>query len=344
MGRKVAGDEGWMRMALEEARRDRGHASPNPAVGAVIVKRGRLLARGYHARCGAAHAEVEALDSLRPASRARGAELFVTLEPCSSHGRTPPCTEAIIAAGISRVVYGATDPDPRHRGRAARLLRRAGIEVVRGVLETECKQLNEAWRHWISTGLPFVIAKAGMSLDGRIGSPPARRWITGPQARADAMNLRARVDAILVGAATVREDNPRLTLRGHPGHRQPLRVVWTRTGRLPTACHLLKDRFQDRTLVCRRGSLREVLRALGRRGVTSVLIEGGGKTLGAAFDQGLVDRVVFYVAPKLIGGFVPAVGGRGVGSNRERLRLESVTFVPFGGDVRITGDVVRTQT
>ena len=328
-----------MRAALFEARKGSGCTHPNPAVGAVIVKGRRILSKGWHRAAGCPHAEIEALNGLKSRLRAKGCTIFVTLEPCSTHGRTPPCTQAIIDAGICRVVYGARDPNPRHAGRADAILRAAGIEVASGVLAAECDELNAGWNKWISTGLPLVIAKAGMSLDGRIASPPGRRWITSEESREDAMDLRARSGAILVGGETIRTDNPKLTVRGRPGAPQPWRVIWTKSGNLPDSSHVFTDRHRSKTLVYQGKSLRSVLRDLGKRGVEQVLIEGGGRTLGEAFDRGLVDRVVFYLAPVLLGGPIAAVGGRGTASIPNGIALENVSYRVTGGDMRIEGTV-----
>lgn len=333
-------DEKHLRAALREAARGVGHTSPNPAVGAVIVRGGRVLARGFHRRAGGPHAEIEALRALKNPALARGATLYVTLEPCSTHGRTPPCVEAIIRAGFARVVIGATDPNPAHAGRGVELLRAAGLVVTSGVLENACRELNAGFNKWIVTRLPLVIAKAGMSLDGRLTRPPGEgQWLTSPASRADAMRLRARVDAILIGAQTLRADNPRLTVRGVPGARQPWRVVVTRRGNLPKDAHVFTDAHRDRTLVFRGQSLRSVLRELGRREITSVLLEGGGRVLGDAFDRRLVDRVHFYLAPLLCGGPVPAVGGRGVGTTAEAPLLRNPRYDKIGGDLRLTAEV-----
>ena len=332
-------DEKMMRLALKEARKGMGHTSPNPAVGAVLVKNGRVLSKGWHRAAGLPHAEIEALRALKQPSAAKGATIYVTLEPCSTHGRTPPCSAAIIESGVTRLVYGARDPNPKHAGRADEILRQAGIEVLPGVLEAECESLNRAWNKWIRTGLPYVIAKTGMSLDGRIGSPKGKRWITSEASRKDAMKLRAASGAILVGAETVRADNPSLTVRGIPVNQQPLRVVWSRSGNLPPNCHLLTDEHRERTLVFQGKSLTEVLQNLGHMGVEQVLIEGGGRTLGEAFDEGLVDRVVFYVAPVLLGGETPSVAGCGVESNESAIRLKEATYTRIGDDIRIDGFV-----
>lgn len=326
-------DEAMMRLAIREARKGIGKTAPNPAVGAVLVRNGVVISKGWHRAAGKPHAEIKALEKV---SDAVGCTLYVTLEPCSTRGRTPPCTAAIIQAGITRVVFGATDPNPSHAGRAVKILKNAGVEVLTGVLEIECRGLNVAWNKWIASGLPFVTAKAGMSLDGRIASFPGRRWITSEAARADAMKLRAHCDAILVGAETVRVDDPQLILRGAGKSPQPLRVVWSRSGKLPPGSKILTDEFRDRTLVFQGKSLLSVLCDLGRRGVQHVLIEGGGRTHGEAFDRGLVDRVVFYIAPILLGGSTPAVGGRG----KLDIQLVNPVYKKVGADLRIEAVVL----
>ncbi len=328
----------FMDAALREAERGVGQTSPNPAVGAVIVRGERIVARGFHRRAGAPHAEIEALAALKKVELARGATLFVTLEPCSTQGRTPPCVEAIIRAGFAHVVIGAIDPNPAHAGRGVELLRSAGIQVTTGIREPECRSLNVAFNHWIVTKMPWVIAKAGMSLDGRLTRPPGEdRWLTSDASRADAMELRARVDAILIGANTLRIDNPRLTVRGISGARQPWRVVLTRSGDLPPDAHLFTDEQRDRTLVFVGKNLPAVLRELGRKQIISVLIEGGMRVLGEAFDRRLVDEVRFYLAPILCGGPVLAVGGRGVGATAEAPQLTDISYRKIGGDLCLSG-------
>ena len=323
--------------ALAEARRGIGKVSPNPAVGAVLVQRGRITATGYHRASGLPHAEIECLADA-PSSALRSATLYITLEPCSTTGRTPPCTNAIVRAGVGRIVIGATDPNPLHSGRGIRALRAAGIEVTAGVLAAECSRLNEAFNKWIVTGKPFVIAKCGMSLDGRLTrSPDEERWMTSPAARRHARLLRTQVDAIVIGAETLRQDNPRLTTRGVRNARQPWRVVLSRSGKLPRAAHLFTDRFAERTLVYRAKSLKQVFADLGRREITSVLIEGGGEVLGQAFDAHLVDRVQFYLAPLLAGGPVVAVGGKGAASTLEGAHLAEIRYENLGRDLVVNG-------
>lgn len=304
----------WMQVAIAEAVRGRGKTAPNPIVGAVIVRDGNMLSTGYHAAAGGPHAEIEALRHLD--SPIGGATLYITLEPCSTFGKTPPCTHAIIDANIARVVYGATDPNPNHQGRAAKTLEQAGIEITTSVLARECEQLNQYWNHRMRTGLPWVIAKCGMSLDGRISSFPGRRWITSEKSRRDAMRLRAKVDAILVGGNTIRDDDPALTVRGLSKKStpsiHPWRVIWSRSGNISPRAQVLTDAYQHKTMIETDKSLQATIGDLGARGISSLLIEGGGKTLGEAFYHQLVDEVRFYVAPLLLGGPVNSVGAIGL--------------------------------
>jgi diaminohydroxyphosphoribosylaminopyrimidine deaminase/5-amino-6-(5-phosphoribosylamino)uracil reductase len=330
-------DEKFMRAALKEAKKALGKTSPNPAVGAVLVINNRIVAKGHHREAGRDHAEIECLRDFGGAVPA-GATLFVTLEPCSTAGRTAPCTNAIISAGVRNVVVGAIDVNPRHSGEGIMQLRNAGVNVREGVLAEDCAQINEAFNQWIVTGRPFVIAKCGMSLDGRLTQSPVEpRWITGPSARRHARELRARVDAVLVGAETVRADNPRLTVRGTPRARQPWRVVLTRSGKLPSNAHLFSDEFAARTLICEGKPLATVLKNLGKQGITSVLIEGGGEVLGEALDARLIDKVQIYLGPILSGGPVIAFPGRGVDNTADALRLRHVSYQRIGQSVCITG-------
>jgi diaminohydroxyphosphoribosylaminopyrimidine deaminase/5-amino-6-(5-phosphoribosylamino)uracil reductase len=356
-------DEIFMRRALALARRGMGRTSPNPCVGAVVVRAGQVIGEGWHRQAGGPHAEIEAL---RAARTPQGATLYVTLEPCCTHGRTPPCTDAILAAGIRRVVVAATDPNPRHRGRGLRLLRRAGVRVEAGLLAAEATALNAGFNTWITTGRPFVVAKAGVSLDGRIATRTGdSQWITSAGARRVGHQLRAQVDAIMVGAGTVLADDPRLTLRHGVRGRQPIRIVVDTRGRCPVSARLFRDGWPTwvvtglrsaptwRAKLAAQGvevillrttaghvNMRALVRELGRRQVTSVLVEGGGGLLGALFDAGLVDRIAFFVAPKIIGGTAarPAVEGRGAATLREvfnwdgRWRRVGVNEMLFVGD------------
>ncbi len=342
---KTERDEKFMRAALKEAKRALGRTSPNPAVGAVLVVGNRIVAKGHHRGAGHDHAEVECLRNFGAPMPVR-ATLYVTLEPCSTEGRTAPCTDAILKAGVRNVVVGAIDVNPRHSGKGIVQLRNGGVSVREGVLADECAQINEAFNKWIVTGRPFVIAKCGMSLDGRLTRPASEsRWITDAPALRHAHQLRAEVDAILVGAKTVRVDNPQLTVRGVRGARQPWRVVLTRSGKLPRRAHLFSDRLSSRTLVYHRKSLTDVLKNLGERGVTSVLIEGGGDMLGQALDAYLIDKVQLYLGSILTGGPVIAFAGRGAESAANALHLRRVSYEKIGQSVCITAhpEIFRSE-
>jgi diaminohydroxyphosphoribosylaminopyrimidine deaminase/5-amino-6-(5-phosphoribosylamino)uracil reductase len=338
-----------MRAALREAAKGLGATSPNPAVGAVLVRRGRIIARGWHRRAGLPHAEVEALRALADPGLARGSTLYVTLEPCCTTGRTPPCTEAILRAGIQKVVVGASDPHPAHSGRGLEILHRHGVEVLSGVLEEDCAYLNRAFFKWITTRRPWVVAKAALSLDGRLTRPPGEgQWLTGRLALRDAHRLRALSDAVLIGAGTLRADNPSLLVRNVPlpeGKPQPRRVVLTRgCGQLPADSQIFKDEQCSRTLVFSGRSLEGVLEELGEKyAVTQLLVEGGGEVLGAFFDGGFVDEVCFYIAPLLCGGAKVGVSGVGAGSTAEAPLLTRVEYRRVGRDLRMSGLVLRGE-
>ena len=329
-------DEQFMRVALKEAQKAFGRTSPNPAVGAVLVLGNRIVGKGHHHEAGHEHAEIECLRNFG-GPVPEGATLYVTLEPCSTVGRTSPCTDAIIKAGLTEVVVGALDGNPRHQGRGIAQLRAAGIKLREGILAEECARLNEAFNKWIVSGRPFVIAKCGMSLDGRLTRQPTEpRWITDAAARRDAYRLRACVDAIIVGAQTVRADDPRLTVRGVRARRQPWRVILTRSGRLPLRARLFSDRFAKRTLVYNRKSLTVVLKDLGERNITSVLIEGGGDVLGQALDARLIDKIQLYLGPILTGGAVIAFGGVGAGDTIKAMKLDRISYRRIGQNVCVT--------
>jgi diaminohydroxyphosphoribosylaminopyrimidine deaminase/5-amino-6-(5-phosphoribosylamino)uracil reductase len=329
-------DEFFMRAALLEARRGLGQTSPNPAVGAVLVLDRKIVARGHHKRTGWPHAEIECLRNFKK-TVPKSAILYVTLEPCSTRGRTEPCTEAIVEAGVRRLVIGATDPNPSHIGHGIKLLKEAGLNVRSGVLAKECSALNEAYNKWIQTRRPFVIAKCGMTLDGRLSPPPREtKWITSSASRRHAQHLRAQVDAILIGAETLRADNPRLTVRLR-GAKQPWRIVLSRSGTLPRDARLFTDRFAARTIVYGEKNLDAILCELGEREITSVLIEGGGEILGQALDQRLVDKLQLYVGPVLTGGPVVAFPGIGAESTKEAPRLDCVQYERIGQDLCVIG-------
>lgn len=327
----------WMALALDEARNGIGRTAPNPPVGAVIVRNGELLGKGWHRAAGQPHAEREALAA---AGDARGATIYITLEPCSTHGRTPPCTQGLIDAGIARVVYACVDRNPDHAGRADAVLKAAGIAVLAGVCSDEAEKLLRPFFKVRATGLPWVIWKSAMSLDGRITRPPGEgQWLTSETARADVQKLRSTVDAILTSGETVRRDQPALTIRVPEllaGRLQPWRVVVS--DRPET---LVLDGPMGRTLVRPRGDLTEMLRGLARdQGVLTVMIEAGGVFSAAMIEAGLIDEVVVYYAPMLCGGPSPGLAGAGL---KESLHLDEIDFLQLGNDIRLRG-VVRTSS
>jgi diaminohydroxyphosphoribosylaminopyrimidine deaminase/5-amino-6-(5-phosphoribosylamino)uracil reductase len=329
-------DGRFLRRALELAKLGSGLTLPNPRVGAVLVRGGKIIGEGYHRRVGGAHAEVEAVaDARRRGHSPEGATLFVTLEPCSTQRRTPPCTGLILREKIARVVFAATDPNPAHAGAAMRLLRVAGVEVSSGLLAEEATALNRDFNWWIVRRRPWVVAKIALSLDGRIVTPAGAhtrddRWLTSPEARAVAHELRWESDAILVGAETVRADNPQLTVRlpARQGKLQPWRVVVTRSGRLPRGAHLFTDRSCDRTLIFRGQALGDVIAALGAMEVSHLLIEGGGEVITEALRAGLVNEVAFFIAPAVMG-TVP----RALGKLAAPVKLRQVSYRQVGADI-----------
>jgi diaminohydroxyphosphoribosylaminopyrimidine deaminase/5-amino-6-(5-phosphoribosylamino)uracil reductase len=355
----------YMQRALALARQALGRVSPNPAVGAVLVRDGRVVGEGFTQPPGGSHAEVVALG--QAGEVARGSTLYVTLEPCCHQGRTPPCTKAIIAAGVIEVRMAILDPDPNVSGRGRDELAAAGIAVHLGEGEQEAWRLNEAYIKHRTTGLPFVIAKFAASLDGRIAAASGdSRWISGPQSRQWAHEQRATVDAIMVGVNTILVDDPRLTARpgGQESERKPLRVVADSAGRTPATARVLQG--QGRALIAtsdrseplwrqvmeaagaevlvlpRDGDsldLAALLKALAERGVLSLLVEGGGILLGSFFDQGLVDKVQAIIAPLIIGAAEApaAVAGRGAHRLAEAWRLREVAVERLGDDILITG-------
>ncbi|NCF85729.1 MAG: bifunctional diaminohydroxyphosphoribosylaminopyrimidine deaminase/5-amino-6-(5-phosphoribosylamino)uracil reductase RibD [Verrucomicrobiaceae bacterium] len=304
-------DRYWMRRALAQARLAEGATSPNPPVGAMLVKDSKLLAQGHHKQAGGPHAEISALQQLDAGGDAKGATLYVTLEPCSTVGRTGACTQAIIDHGIQRVVFGSVDPNPDHAGHAVSLFEKAGIAVTTGVCVDETDALIRIFRHWILTKRPYVIAKLGMSLDGRLTRPSEEpAWLTSKAARRDAQGLRLQVDAMVEGAETIRNDDPKLTLRypQAPSNKRPLkRYVLTRSGDLPKEAHVFTDEFASETRVIQNATWPNWLDEVGAEGVTSVLLEGGGASLTEALLAQAVQEAHFYLAPMVSGGNVRGV-------------------------------------
>lgn len=369
--RAGTGGTRFLRLALDLASRGAGQTFPNPMVGAVVVRGGRVVGRGYHTRAGAPHAEAVAL--AQAGRRARGATLYVNLEPCCHFGRTPPCVDAIIEAGVRTVVACMKDPDPRVRGRGFRALRSAGVRVRWGGLARQARRLNEEFVRRMRVGRPAVTLKAGMTLDGRIATRAGEsKWITSRRARAEGRDLRSEHDAVLVGVNTVLRDDP--TLRTRPGRGPasggsrwpgPVRVVLDGRLRTPPRARLLSNGGPPVILVALRGApagrkrrllergalvieapgrsgrvaVAPVLRELSRRGITSVLVEGGSEVLGALLDARLADRLVLFVAGRVFGGrgALPVFGGRGAARLREAALLDTIAVRRVGSDLRIEG-------
>ena len=360
-------DEKYMSLALRLAERGRGQVSPNPMVGAVIVRKGRIVGKGYHAQAGLPHAEVAALKEA--GKKANGSTLYVNLEPCPHFGKTPPCTEEIIRSGIEKVVIAIKDPNPLNFGKGISRLKSAGVEIATGVLGNKAKRLNEAFGKFIARGEPFVVMKIAASLDGKIATGTGEsKWITGEESRRYVQKLRREADAILVGINTVLKDDPRLTVRNEgrkrEGWRQPLRIVVDSRARIPLRAKMLKG--SSRTIVAttrhanksrvralenkgakvlivgsKKGevNLVKLMKELGRLGIVNLLIEGGGEINASAFAARLVDKAMFFLAPRIIGGreAPTPVEGKGIKKISQAIPLHSLTLRKVGEDLMIEG-------
>ncbi len=362
----------YMEQALSLARLALGQASPNPAVGAVVVKGGVVVGQGYTQPPGSHHAEVIALK--QAGEKAKGGMMYVTLEPCCHYGRTPPCSRAITAAGIGEVHMAMLDPNPVISGRGKEELEREGIKTYLGEHEEQAKEITEAYAKFITTGMPFVTAKFAISLDGKIATRKGdSRWISGSEARKYAHNLRYTNDAIMAGVNTVLADDPHLTTRccggrGGTARKQPLRVIVDGEGRTPLSAQVFKEPGKTLLALGRKATpeekaafaqagaevlelaaaeglfdLEKLMAALGEKEITSVLVEGGGILFGSLFDRGLVDKVIAFIAPVIIGGAEArtAVAGRGVERVADSLRLERVSVARLGDDLVVSGYVAR---
>jgi len=362
----TADDIRFMERALELAVCGRGSVSPNPMVGAVVVRDRRIVGEGWHKKAGGAHAEVIALKEA--GSLARGATLYVTLEPCCHYGKTPPCTDALIKYGVSRVVAAMVDDNPMVCGGGCQALGRAGIKMETGLLEDRARRLNEAYLKFITQRLPFVTLKLAVTLDGYIADTSGgSKWITGPEARRAVHRMRAWSDAVMVGAGTVAVDDPRLNVRDAEGC-DPVRIVVDSRFRLPFNRRVFHDGYaivvsgdtpdeektaqaMDRGIrVIRAGdgvggvNLEHMLTALGERNITSVLCEGGSILSSSLIRQRLVDKVVFFIAPKLLGQGRAALDDIGVTSIGESIRLDEVVFETVGGDLMVAGYPVYSDS
>lgn len=358
----------YMKLALSLARATQGQTSPNPNVGAVVVKDGEIIGTGVHLKAGNPHAEVHAIR--QAGENARGAELYVTLEPCSHHGRTPPCTDLIIEAGIKKVYIACTDPNPLVAGKGIKKLQQAGIEVETGICEEEALKINEKFFHYIKTNTPFVTLKAAVTLDGKIAAKTGdSKWITSPEARQDVHTLRHEHDAILVGINTVLHDNPLLTTRRPQGGKHPVRIILDTRLQIPLDAKILQDKSTKTIIFTGRGadedkvqavrdlgaevisleteriSVRNVLQILGKKKITSLLVEGGSEIHASFIEAGAVQQMIIYVAPKVVGGktAVTFVGGTGFDRIAEGLQLKFTDVEHIGPDIKITAKPIRKE-
>ena len=364
-------DQFYMKYALKLAARAMGRTSPNPMVGAVVVKNGRIIGEGYHLKAGTPHAEIHALQ--QAGNAAEGATLYVTLEPCSHFGRTPPCCQAVIKAKISRVVAAMVDPNPEVAGQGLSRLTKAGIQVDCGIMEEEARLLNEVFIKYITTRLPFVIMKSAMTWDGKTATKSGHSfWVTGPEARAEVHRLRDRCDAIMVGIGTVLADDPQLTTRLPNGEKgkDPLRVIVDSSLRLPLGARVINSLSVAPTLIATtaqasqekklileeqgvqvltvesqagRVDLKALMIELGQREVSNILLEGGATLNAAALEAGIVDKVITFMAPKIIGGkdAPGVVGGSGQDKMGEAWMLEKLNFCTIGEDLMLSGYIKK---
>jgi diaminohydroxyphosphoribosylaminopyrimidine deaminase/5-amino-6-(5-phosphoribosylamino)uracil reductase len=348
-------DEELMRAALSLAEKGRGRVSPNPLVGAVIAKSGQIVGRGYHDGVGRPHAEVHALSEAK--ERARGAEMYVTLEPCSTWGRTPPCTDAIIKAGITRVLVAATDPNPSVSGNGIRLLRESGVEVKVGIMRGEAEKQNEYYMHYMRNGLPFVTLKVAATIDGKIATGSGEsKWITSEESREFVQSMRSEVDAILVGIGTVLADDPSLTVREDTKERKATRIVLDSRFRTPTDAAVLDgsaptviaaaegvpDPPDDTTVWplriggSGRVSLEDLLKRAAKEGITSILVEGGAQVFSSFLAAKKVQKIVFILAPRILGSGIDAFSGVRVEGLSQALKLDIHDVCMIGSDIMVT--------
>lgn len=355
--------EYFMDMALQWASTAKGQTAPNPMVGAIVVKNGEIVGMGAHLKAGEPHAEIHAL--AMAGEKAKGATIYVTLEPCSHHGKTPPCADAVIRAGISQVVIAMLDPNPLVAGRGVQRLKEAGIEVIHGVREAESRRLNEVFIKYITTQRPFVTIKTANTLDGKVATQTgSSRWVTGEKARQDVHRLRHQNQGILVGVNTIIKDNPELTTRLPEGGRNPLRIVLDSKLRIPLESKVVQDgqaptwiyttfeadegklrqlklagvevfRVSDGPLV----GVEDVLKHLGEHRVSSILVEGGSQVNGSFLRARAIDKVITYFAPKLVGGALAptSFGGDGIQQMEEAIRLQHMEVETVGEDLRVEG-------
>ena len=359
-------DENYMRLAIEVAQAGRGQTAPNPVVGAVIVNEGRVVGIGAHLQAGEEHAEVHAIRMA--GEKAKNSTIFVTLEPCSHHGKTPPCADLLIKSKVKRVVIATTDPNPLVSGRGIKKLKDAGIEVATGVLREEADELNSVFFHYMDTTLPYVTLKSAISLDGKIATVSGEsKWITGEEARLDVHRYRHQHDAILVGVNTVVVDNPSLTTRLPGGGKNPKRIILDTSLRTPLDAKILNDGEAETYIVVgnqvleekmnlfrEKGakilvlnnetlSIREALKLVSSHGITSVFVEGGAEVNGSFVKEKAINQVITYIAPKLIGGKTAptSVGGQGIEKLADSLQLTIKSVEKIGQDIKIISELKR---
>ncbi len=358
-----------MKRALSLARKGIGRTSPNPAVGCVIVRDGAIVGEGWHKKAGTPHAEIHAL--LQAGEKARNADVYVTLEPCAHFGKTPPCADALVAAGVARVYVGMSDPNPLVCGKGLDILRAAGIDVFTGILERECSRINEGFVKHVTTGLPFVILKSALTLDGKTATSTGdSKWITSEKSRRYVHKLREMVDGIMVGVGTVIADDPQLTCRLKGIRRDPVRIIVDSRLRIPPGARVLRHDTGSVTCIATtvRGSeriaeleksgveiitckddngrvdLADMMRQLGERGLQSILLEGGRELAGEAMRLGLIDKYMLFYAPKLLGGCdgLGLFAGKGVERMEEARKLNEISITRFGDDWLVQGYPERT--
>lgn len=337
----------YMRKAIVLAKKGFGRTSPNPIVGAVVVRNGKIVGKGWHKKAGTPHAEINAIADA--GDKTNGATLYVTLEPCSTHGKTPPCTDAIISAKFAKVVIGCLDSNPDHNGKAVEILKNAGIKIITDVEKDKCIELNKAFFYWVSTGMPYVILKMAMTLDGKTAtSSGSSKWITGSEARKSVQKLRRWSDAIMVGGETVRKDSPSLTVRNKKGiplknWNQPERIVVSRTLDAQKALKLM-GAGDKKPIVIKSETASDwekELKKLGSKGITAILVEGGSELASSVINAKMVNEAVFYIAPKILGGknSIPVIGGANPDSLAQSYELENVKIKKVGIDIMVTGSI-----
>jgi len=359
-------DNYYMKMAIRLAGKGIGKTSPNPMVGAVIVKDGKIIGSGYHKRCGDCHAEINAINSVK--GSIRGSTFYITLEPCSHYGRTPPCVDTLIMKGLKRVVLGTPDPNPEVNGKGIKILRSKGIQVDVGILDTECRKLNERYFKFIKTGIPYVTVKYAQTLDGRIATKSGdSQWISSEASRRYVHHLRSVNDCIMVGVGTVATDNPKLTVR-HVKGRNPLRIIVDSKLRIPIKSYVLTDDNSHLTIIAttsnapsgkvtavkklgvevlimnkdRSGmvNLPNLLKELGKRKITSVLVEGGSEIVTSLLKANLVDKMIIPIAPKIIGKGLEAIGDLNINKIKDAIKFSSFKTMKKGDDIIFEGTLL----